>query len=277
MNMSANKIFVIRLLVVITGFLLAFSCHTKMLAQSPYELQWPKERIIFGTGLAAGIAGGVLVIEVEPLTVEEINLLSRDDVNQFDRPAVYNYSESADVISDVVRNICIMLPATLLFSKKIRNDFRTFGAMYLQNLIFASALPMISKGIFKRTRPFVYNENAPLGKKVKTQARLGFFSGHTTNAFAGAVFFATTYNDYFPDSALKPFVWGGSFLLASIVGYSRIEAGKHFRSDVLAGAVVGSAIGYFIPRLHRRKQDSGLSVSPVYKDRQLQVVLNYSF
>jgi hypothetical protein len=133
MNMSANKIFVIRLLVVITGFLLAFSCHTKMLAQSPYELQWPKERIIFGTGLMAGIAGGVLVIEVEPLTVEEINLLSRDDVNQFDRPAVYNYSESADVISDVVRNICIMLPATLLFGnvftesnicKRASNDFK---------------------------------------------------------------------------------------------------------------------------------------------------------
>jgi membrane-associated phospholipid phosphatase len=136
---------------------------------------------------------------------------------------------------------------------------------------------MISKGVFKRTRPFVYNENAPLEKKVKTKARLAFFSGHTTNAFAGAIFFATTYNDYLPDSVLKPFVWGGSFLLASIVGYSRIEAGKHFRSDVLAGAVVGSAIGYFIPRLHRRKQDSGLSVSPVYKDRQLQVVLNYSF
>jgi membrane-associated phospholipid phosphatase len=267
----------LKLLVVMTGFLQVFSCDSNIFAQSPYELRWPKERIIFGTGLAAGIAGGLLVVGVNSLTVEQIKALSRDDVNRFDRPATYNYSESADIVSDVARNICMVLPATLLFSEKVRNDFRTFGAMYLQTLIFASALPTISKGIFIRTRPFVYNENAPSEKKVKMQARLAFFSGHTTNAFAGAVFFATTFSDYFPDSELKPFVWSGSLLLAIIVGYSRIEAGKHFPTDVLVGAAVGSAIGYFIPWLHRRSKDSELSIVPLYKNRQIQVGLNYLF
>jgi membrane-associated phospholipid phosphatase len=33
----------------------------------------------------------------------------------------------------------------------------------------------------------------------------------------------------------------------------RVEAGKHFYTDVLVGAVVGSAIGVAVPMLHRKK------------------------
>jgi membrane-associated phospholipid phosphatase len=37
----------------------------------------------------------------------------------------------------------------------------------------------------------------------------------------------------------------------------RVEAGKHFRTDVLTGAVVGSAVGLLIPYLHRRALPAG--------------------
>lgn len=267
----------LKLLIVATGFFQIFACQLPVFAQSPYKLSWPGDGVIFGTALATGIIGEALILNVVPLSVEEINLLSREDVNAFDRPATYNYSETASNVSDIGVLVCSTLPLTLFISSKVRSDFVTFGVMYLQAFGFAAALPQVSKGSFKRSRPYVYNENVPLGKKGSVQSRLAFFSGHTTHAFALAVFFATTYSDYFSNSRLKPFVWGGSLALASVVGYARISAGKHYRTDVLVGAAVGSAIGYFIPKLHRRKKNRGFSAYPVYGRQQIQLNFNYTF
>lgn len=267
----------LKLLFVIAGSLQIFGFHTPAFAQSPYRLSWPGEGIVFGTALATGIIGEALVMNVQPLTPEQINAASREDVNQFDRPATYNYSETAQNVSDVGVLVCSALPLTLFFSQRVRSDFVTFGVMYLQVFGFAAALPQVSKGSFKRNRPYVYNDNVPPEKKGSVQARLAFFSGHTTHAFALAVFFATTYSDYFSNSKMKPFVWGASLAMASVVGYARIDAGKHYRTDVLVGAAVGSAIGYFIPKLHRRKTERGFSAVPVYGERQIQLSLNYSF
>ncbi|MCK9426362.1 MAG: phosphatase PAP2 family protein [Ignavibacteriaceae bacterium] len=46
-------------------------------------------------------------------------------------------------------------------------------------------------------------------------------------------------------------MWTGSLLSASLVGYLRYVSGNHYPTDILIGAVVGSAIGYFIPYLHQ--------------------------
>jgi membrane-associated phospholipid phosphatase len=40
---------------------------------------------------------------------------------------------------------------------------------------------------------------------------------------------------------------------AAAVGGLRIAAGKHFPTDILAGAAVGSLVGYLVPRLHLRR------------------------
>jgi len=44
--------------------------------------------------------------------------------------------------------------------------------------------------------------------------------------------------------------------MASTVGYLRYEAGVHFPTDILIGAIVGSAIGYAIPYLHRAGKEN---------------------
>jgi undecaprenyl-diphosphatase len=68
----------------------------------------------------------------------------------------------------------------------------------------------------------------------------GFISGHATNAFGLATFL------WF---VLKPSLQLfriGIFLWAVFVSYSRIYNGVHYPSDVIVGAFIGSAIGYFI-------------------------------
>jgi len=247
---------------VIIIILVIYSFSPSVIAQSPYKLDTKKEWIIFGSGLVIGGIGNYFTQKINPLTTEEISALSRQDVNAFDRPATYNYSKSAARWSDVLVASCIIFPPTLLSQNLIREDWQTFSVMYLQTVMFANFIPMVSKGRVKRIRPYVYNEDAPFEKKLETDAQLSFYSGHTTNAFASAVFFSTTYSHYYPNSRWKPYIWVGSLGLASMVGYLRFEAGKHFPSDVLVGAVVGSTIGFFIPYLHRSKNsDTGTDVS----------------
>ena len=42
----------------------------------------------------------------------------------------------------------------------------------------------------------------------------------------------------------KTLIWGSTYALASATGYFRIAADKHYLSDVIVGAIVGSSIGY---------------------------------
>lgn len=64
--------------------------------------------------------------------------------------------------------------------------------------------------------------------------KFSFPSGHTTTAFAVAASLGVFY----------PGVLPGLLFCAASVALSRILLGMHFLSDVLAGAALGSALGY---------------------------------
>ena len=70
-----------------------------------------------------------------------------------------------------------------------------------------------------------------------------FPSGHATTAFAAAVALAV----------LAPRWRWPALALAAIVSYSRVYLGVHFWTDVIAGAVLGAAIGGAVALAARRK------------------------
>ncbi len=238
----------------IFSLLIISSIHSNSRAQSPYKLDTTKESMIFGSSIGLGVIGLKINDDILTFTLNEINALNRDDVKKFDRGATYNWSPAAGNGSDILAVAIILSPALLAFSDEVRNDFTPVLPMYFQTLILAEALPLTLKGITQRTRPFVYNEDTPLEAKQTQNAKRSFFSGHTSVAFAMAVFLSTVYSDYHPNSELKPFVWGVSLLAATTVGYLRYAAGKHFPTDIITGALVGSAIGYFVPFIHRTNE-----------------------
>ena len=265
--------FIIRL---IFSLIIFTSFHSSCLAQSPYKLDGKRESILFGSAIGLGIIGLTINDDIVPFTLDEINALNRNDVNKFDRSATYNWSTTAASATDFLAAALILSPAALAFSDEVRNDITPVLAMYLQTLILSETLPLVLKGITRRTRPYAYNEDAPIEEKQTANARRSFFSGHTSVAFAMAVFLSTVYADYYPNSHWKPFVWGVSLLAASTVGYLRYEAGKHFPTDIITGAVVGSALGYFIPFIHRNGE-SDLDVSLGINGNGSTINFHYKF
>ena len=79
---------------------------------------------------------------------------------------------------------------------------------------------------------------------------------------------ATAYSYLFmqrhPGSKLIVPVWVLSEGMAAATAYLRVAAGKHFYTDVLTGAIVGSAIGLLIPYLHRRIAPSPAVVASLF-------------
>jgi hypothetical protein len=246
---------------VIVFVALLLSMPVSLYAQSPYQCSWEKDSYVIGAGSVTAAAGLFFYRSVSSLTAAESNQLSRESVNGFDRSATYHFSEQADKTSDVLFGLAAAAPFILFADKDMRNDWQTITLMYVEAWSFIGGTSLVSKGLIERERPYVYNPNVSLDKKLSSDAKMSFFSNHTTTAFASAVFLSTVYSDYNPDSKWTPYVWAGSLLTASVVGYLRYEAGMHFPTDIFAGALVGSAIGYAIPYLHRVDKEN-VSITP---------------
>jgi len=125
--------------------------------------------------------------------------------------------------------------------------------------VVAGVLNQIAKFGFARERPFVhYLPRAPNAIRELTASpsddNLSFFSGHTTLAFAVATSSATiaTMRGY----KLAPVIWGTGLVFAGSVGYLRIAADKHYFSDVLTGAIVGSLVGVAVPLIFHSPQSN---------------------
>ena len=247
---------------IVCAFLLATAIALPASGASPYERGWSKDGWIAGLSVAAGIGAIVVSQTPSPLTVAEINVLSRESVNRFDRSATYRYSEGIADASDVLIYAVVAAPFVLFAGERVQEDWETFSLMYAEVIALAAILPAYGKGTVERPRPYTYNPDVPMDYKTTSDAKKSFFSRHTSMAFASAVFLSTAYDDYYPDSRSSPYVWAGSLLAASAVGYMRFASGEHFPTDIITGAVVGSAVGFFIPWLHRTDRGNPNSEAP---------------
>lgn len=259
--------------------LFAISTFLSGQTTSPYSLRWNTDGWIIGSSTVAGIGAYTIETNLPSLTLNEIQSLDKNNINPIDRLTAGNYNEKQSKISDVLVGVVIVSPLSLMIDEHARKDFFTLGTMYAETAMLTAILPSLGKGTAKRIRPFVYNSSVPLDLRLESDAERSFFSRHSSFAFSMAVLTSTVYSDYFPDSKFKSYVWIGSLGLASTVAVLRVTSGSHFISDVVVGAVVGSAVGYFIPYIHRNSPESSssLGISPLVSPPTQGISLSFQF
>lgn len=98
-----------------------------------------------------------------------------------------------------------------------------------------------------RERPVLYGSDAGTAAGMADN-RESFPSGHTAVAFAAATAYATLASrQHLPHAARNAvLLYAG----AAGAGALRVAGGRHFPTDVLAGAVLGSLVGWVTARLH---------------------------
>jgi membrane-associated phospholipid phosphatase len=221
----------------------------------PYELDpWLDGGLSAGAAIA--LAGSVAVYRgQEPFTEEEVAALDPADVNPFDRSATQRWSPTAGSASDVLTWTLLAAPAGVALATPGARRPLTIGAMYAEVLLLNVSLVQLLKGLTERARPYAYNDDPdiPVGLRLEVEARRSLPSSHAANAFAAAVFLSSVYARLHPGSAARKWVWAGSLTAAGLVGYLRYEAGQHFPTDVIVGAILGAGVGYIVPKLHESR------------------------
>lgn len=125
--------------------------------------------------------------------------------------------------------------------------------MYSESAALTLALTNVVKMAVRRPRPQAYIDAQahPGVANTSTDSALSFFSGHAS--MVGALGGTATYLAFARSKSLvRPWLTLAlATSLTAFVSVERVRAGKHFPTDVIAGAFAGAGIGVVVPHLHR--------------------------
>jgi len=130
---------------------------------------------------------------------------------------------------------------------------RTTGEAILESLFWTELFTIGMKYAFNRTRPDGSGHSFP--------------SAHASGAFSTATVLQMMYG---PKAGVP------AYALASLVAISRVDSYKHFASDVLMGAVLGSTIAYGTSRYHK-KIHNNFVLTPSFSSEMYGFNINGSF
>jgi membrane-associated phospholipid phosphatase len=260
----------IKLIAIILGTII---CHETSFSQNtdfPYKLSYSVDIPLATASITSKLISNGLDknTKFEYLTNDRLAQLNPKNISKFDRSATHNWSPNLDAASSVTKDIVKWSPV-IFFIPKIKNkkwkNFSILSVMYLEGFFLNKGLTNITKTATKRKRPFLYNNTTISTEKKENLAQKdnsyrSFYSGHTSVAFFSAVFASKIYTDIYGKSTMSYIVWGTTLSLATATGYLRYKSGWHFPTDIIVAAFAGSAIGYLIPALHKRKDLNNLSL-----------------
>lgn len=129
----------------------------------------------------------------------------------------------------------------------------------LETLAVAGAAQGVTNVLVSRERPYGRDCGSTQLPENAIDCRSGehyrsFFSGHATFSFASAALICVHHfeNELLggPWDALS---CAGGYALATTTATFRVVSDVHYASDVILGALVGTAVGYGVPLLHYRE------------------------
>ena len=116
-------------------------------------------------------------------------------------------------------------------------------------------------------RPRPYTQLSPDDPEVaaliaEADSEMSFPSGHTSTVAVMAFDVARTWQLSGATRGQSVLAYGLAGAATGLTGASRVLAGKHHPTDVIAGAVLGGSIGSLVPTLHVSERPLSLAAGP---------------
>lgn len=201
--------------------------------------------------LAAGFVVGTIAIRP----------LDESVARSLQRPYVQNrwyFQDAATVVRTIAQPGSIVIGATMYTAGRLTHSERLaeVGLRGTEALGIGALFADVLKDSFGRARPYVDTGGPdPNNWQFLRGFRKGnnfqsFPSGHSVAAFAAAAAVSAETSRWWPEATyfgIGPVLYAG----ATAVGVSRMYNNRHWASDVIMGAAIGTFAGIKVVRYHR--------------------------
>lgn len=158
--------------------------------------------------------------------------------------------DGAALASDVVLygTMGAALGATVLQGAR-HDQAGTHALVYAETFALNGLFTETLKLAVRRPRPYTALDGA--GVPDDLDREMSFPSGHTSFVASTAFCAARAWHMSGATPAQAAIGYGAATALTGTVATLRVAAGRHHPTDVLAGALLGGAVGFVVPTLHR--------------------------
>lgn len=163
-----------------------------------------------------------------------------------------NFSGAAAALSDQLLLTTTGAPVALQMAHGLDVSAANATLIYAQAQSLGSLLTMSAKLIARRSRPYTQSRDPraqAYARGAGSDAAMSFFSGHSSASFVGATAGSILYSARSDQLWLRHASWGVEHTLAGLTAQLRVCAGRHYRTDIWAGAAVGIGVGVLVPWL----------------------------
>jgi membrane-associated phospholipid phosphatase len=169
-------------------------------------------------------------------------------INFIDRGSVGLHSGTAGLIGDLLVAAAVATPVVYeIVAVRPLSTLIEDMVVYTEVIAVNGGLVALSKFVVQRPTPRAYAGDPKLIDAPG--GYLSFYSGHTSFAFAtlsfGAMTIGARHQRY-----LVPWLVTGA--VGTTVATAMVLTGAHFPTDVMMGALAGTAVGILVPFLHLR-------------------------
>ena len=172
-------------------------------------------------------------------------------INRFDRGAVRWHNRALGPLSYLMEVAAIVTPAIVTIRDRgFRRELAEDLWVYTETFAVSSALNMTIKTLVQRPIPLLYGRVLPDLEKRASSYR-SFYSGHAAQ-LANALIANAVMSRLRGKKRAWP--WALAAIGTAAVSLARVGCGRHFYSDVAAGALAGGVVGSLVPLLHPAKR-----------------------